>query len=661
MNTESRVPDKWIQQMKTGLLDRILLDMNDMNRDPTTYKKKDTYFVPVPLTDAMISRWLETPNIAATLLKEVTMYEDLKTIRANVSTEIPAAYGEQIIPKLVEMGDTYQTFGNKGEREDVIRAIQDLPQNQQDMLMNMHNSLAQLHLNESSPFVQNMYSNSMKTLLKLGPLLLQVGEGVAKASTPLVIAIESVLATISLLLLGQEAVRKSWDKRNVSLYRRFYERMHILVQKLPTISPIDTLETRGTKADTETVTEGEPNKIRSRLRSLLNLTSNQSTVESVENFFAQFQLVDGESISRQPLYNDFKPKKKESVRLQQGEDVDPEVEVEYLMFPIKVEEFLRGSKVGWNAVPTVTNRKTDSAFADIETSLYESIAVARKISDIVSKKSEKNPTGSSNENTATAMATTTTTPVTDDKNKLNPLQKFLNLINPKMDEMNKMENNYKITLKEKGVQDAKPNTIWDALYHLFEEEPNKYYLATYFLWAARIILQNYIKWANYELGKIKENTGENSNMNSTNVGNSGNSNKNKLDASSQMINNNSFNQLNRGFGSQLNSLDQRKNPGQDQGKGKGNGQGQDQGPNSDQDQVQDQSQRTQNGQDTNSLKQDEGIIAMLASMMEKKPELFTQTDSTTIPSEIVAALVAEHINSNSNSNNNNSFIGETFI
>jgi len=457
MNTDYKVPDLWIQNMKNGLMDRILMDINNIDRDPKTYDKSDPYFYLTNMTENTLEK---IPN---QILKEMKLYDNMKTIKAIISTKIPI----KNIPN------------NSGIK------------NKQTNTQRLPNQLNQL--NQLNPIINDMYSSSLKTLMKIGS---KMGEGLTIASTPVIIAIETILAVLSLLLLGEEAVRKSWDRRNVKLYRRFYERMNILIEKIPDITPIDSLEIENKETNKKNESQDknetkEQKKVKTRVRSLLNMTSNKGTVETVENFLSQFQLVDGESMSRQPMYNQTKPKIKESVKVQQGNDVESDMEFQYLMFPLRVEEFLRGSNVGWEAIPAVSKRKVDSSFSDVETALYETMAVARNIGKIHSSNNTKNK----NEDTDVSQS----------------LYKFFNMINPKLEEMKKLDYNYKLTLHEKGIK--KPNTIWDSLYDLFEEEPNKYYLATYFLWAARNIIQNYIKWSNSEITKLEDSNVVNNNNN----------------------------------------------------------------------------------------------------------------------------------------------------
>lgn len=355
---------------------------------------------------------------------------------------------------------------------------------------------------KSDTFVQKMYTQSLTTLSSLAPTLFKVGQGAAILATPVVFAIELTLGVISLLLYGEEAFRKKLYKQDVAIARKFYERVSVIAQELPDVQPIDELE-KGIKTTNQE--EGENKEIKAenltvekakkRLQYILNATSEKSVMQSVEEFFAQFRIADGVSINRMPLYSVPVPLLQKHMAF--GAEGEEDLRVEYMLYPLRVEEFLKGNDKSFHVVPTVPVRKTGSFFSDVEHSLNQIIAIVETYSK-TQQTDRENRNKQVNKEEAEAPNNTEKKDTDTKKEELDIGKGYSQYFNDLKKIVNEMQGtNYSMTIKDN--KETVPTTLWSALNDLFQEEQKKYYLANYFLWAAKHIIQSYIKWAKHEL------------------------------------------------------------------------------------------------------------------------------------------------------------------
>jgi len=371
------------------------------------------------------------------------------------------------------------------EAAEINKVIESIPnKDQKDSLSKMANALSQSRQQSSNPLVQGLYTMSLKSLLSMAETFFKAREMTAKLATPVVLAIELTMGIISLLLLGEEALRHRGYRQNMTIRRKFYERAHVLVQQLPNVSPVDELE-KGKTSD----------QVRQRLRYIMDATSEKSVIQTVEEFLAQFRIVDGTGLNRQPLYTVPVPLHTETMEIQADPKDKAGMQVEYMLYPVRVEEFLTEKDKTLTAVPTVPKRDTGTVFSDVEHSLYEIVAIVKNYTD--ERKKERDQKEEQDKMIRKEKMLKGEKITMKETNTSEAYNHFFKNLKKTVDSINQQTNSRKMVLRSDSG--TLPTTIWQSLYDLFQEEPNKYYLANYFLWAARIIMQSYIKWANHEM------------------------------------------------------------------------------------------------------------------------------------------------------------------
>jgi hypothetical protein len=252
---------------------------------------------------------------------------------------------------------TKNLFKNKQEADNVMQGLKSLNEDESRSLQKLQESWQRSIQNEKNPYVKQWYEFSLKTLLQFAPYLYQMRRTGTQLATPIVASIEFTLGLLSMLLVGAEALRDKRYRQNVRLRRQFYENMHVLVETLPTISPLNDLET-------------DVDSMKQRLRETLEINLDNSVVQHVETFFDHFKIVDGTSFSGRPHYVVPIPMTTETLEVENKDDID--LRIESMLYPIRVDEFLESQKI---ALPHVSIRKQLSPMTDTETLLKETIAI----------------------------------------------------------------------------------------------------------------------------------------------------------------------------------------------------------------------------------------------------------------------------------------------
>jgi hypothetical protein len=453
-------------------------------KGPPTKRSTDT----VPMMSKLYD-FLAKPENTSSLLGQLNVSLPERT--PTTQTVVPPDNTDVVLSDKVGV----DPLKNQQSDKEILKKITDGYNNNPEFKEKLELKLEELKKKEENPMIRVMYSMSLQTLLNMANTFFKAREMVARLATPVVLAIEMTLGIISLLLIGEEALRHQGYRQRMGAQRKFYERASVLVQQLPNVSPVDELEGSVQKTSSEETSLSK--KVGDRLRYIMDATSEKSVVQSVEEFLAQFRIVDGTGLDRQPLYTVPVPLHQEHMEFRAKPEDEVGMKIEYMLYPVRVQEFLTQKDKSFTAVPTVPLRKTGSVFSDVEHSLYEIIAVVKEYTD--SMESEKK-TEAENKKKEEEQQRLSGKPVSNEKEKKEIVdigQSYETFFNKLRKIAQSIGSEKSMTLRD--GPNTLPTNIWQSLHDLFQEEPNKYYLANYFLWAARIIMQSYISWANHEL------------------------------------------------------------------------------------------------------------------------------------------------------------------
>ena len=324
---------------------------------------------------------------------------------------------------------------------------------------------------------------------------------------PIVAIVELILGIISILLVMVEAFLTNRHNENVSMHRQLYAKAQLLVEKLPDVYPIDSLETGNTE-----------DAMKQRLRYLFSFTSKKTTFQEVEETFSKFKISKGEGMDGNNIDDAPIPAFTETVELglddpnavkKVGDNTPDKVGmlIDFIVYPIRVKEFMKGEGVPFQA-DMVVRKKKDSAHSfiyQVEHLLNETTAILKRMTPLdnnVTGTVEQQQKNAANANAANANANANATnPVISATNTnaaiaTNKSPTFSEYIK----EMQKAATDVKdarrvfvenMLLTDKGSNNE-DNMHFENLLDLFQEDTEQNFLSRHFIQLSKYILKTYL-------------------------------------------------------------------------------------------------------------------------------------------------------------------------
>lgn len=298
---------------------------------------------------------------------------------------------QELSAKNALLTKTETTVAEKQQIEEINRVNRDAY---------VHSIVGTTPVDNTKPMLKT-FKTGLLYLYDLGRMVQQAKGSIVKGtvivSAPIVATIELILGIISVLLVMVEAFLTNRHNENVTLHRQLYEKAELLVEKLPDVYPIDELETGN-----------EPDAIKERLRYLFSFTSKKTTFQEVEETFAMFKISKGEGMDGNNVDDVPLPALTETVELglddtdgntgnkgNTGSNTNSTgnkgstdkkdkvgVLVDFIVFPIKVKEFIKSEGLPFQASMVVRKKRDNqhSFLFQVEHLLNETTAILKRMS-----------------------------------------------------------------------------------------------------------------------------------------------------------------------------------------------------------------------------------------------------------------------------------------
>lgn len=407
----------------------------------------------IPLQQTILSTQVETPKVGMDNSPQ-DLNDSFNQVKSTITEEVPKMF--DAISKRVSTSTTASAFQSM---KSVMELIKQVGVNMKDELM---------------------YA------------------GIAVA--PIVAAVELVITIASVILIVLEAWIKDDYKEDVALHRELLNKVVVLVEKLPDISPIDDLE-MGEEQDPIEQKPLEKN-IRKRLEYFLSIGSNQYPIEEVEEDFASYHIANGSG----SVFDFPKMMSKQTISYGSDKEEKKDLIIEYMLYPLRTQEYLmNATETPYTARMNVINPPKRSFVNDIEHLLYQTLAIMNQMSverEQKKKKKEaqeaekKNQNQSNAQPNAESVTNATEEVINNPTNKTSSVEAMGDYLTEIRQLVTNMRNTNTKIVEKFSLPNGKENVNrdgWHTLLDLYDADPNRYPFTWYFLSASKYLLKKYLE------------------------------------------------------------------------------------------------------------------------------------------------------------------------